>query len=160
MKPLRTGALLSIVLGCGVSLAAQAGNQAPAGQPRAQSGNEMTVTGCLQRSAQGGATGTTGVAGAAAAAAPFILTNAAPASAPGGAGSSGQSAAGTPVSIYALDGMSTELTPHVGHKVEITGTIEPASAAAVASASATSAEARKLKVSSVKMVSSDCSSNR
>ena len=152
MKRLRTGVLLSIVVGCGVSLAAQAGTAAQGGQARPQS-NETTVTGCLQRSAASGATGTAGTAGAAAMT-PFILTSAMPS---GSAGASTPSAAGTTGSTYGLDGVSTELTPHVGHKVEITGTLERVPAAP---GSPTSAPAQKLKVSSVKMISANCSASR
>jgi len=63
-----------------------------------------------------------------------------------------------------LDGTSSELTAHVGHEVEITGMIEPASGSSATttsgSATTTSGSAgasQHLKVSSVKMISSSCS---
>jgi len=66
-----------------------------------------------------------------------------------------------------LDGSSSELTPHVGHEVEITGMIEPSSSGSAgtsatttgAGATTTSGAAgasQHLKVSSVKMISSTC----
>ena len=57
-------------------------------------------------------------------------------------------------SEYRLDADDAKLTPHVGHKVEITGTAE---AAGMAQRPATSrASAPKLKVDSVKMIAATC----
>ena len=82
----------------------------------------------------------------------------------GGASSSTRSSMGT---NYILDGTASELTPHVGHRVEITGTLESSasaasspSAGAAGTPSSASASAQKLKVTSVKMISADCTSNR
>ena len=86
---------------------------------------------------------------------PFMLTNAsAGGSAPVATSGAGASAAKV---SYRLDGTESTLTPHVGHKVEITGTVEerPASAAGEKPASA-NAPAGTLKVDSVKMVSTTC----
>jgi len=87
---------------------------------------------------------------------PFMLTNAAAAGAgaPVATSGSGAGAAAGAKASYRLDGTETTLTPHVGHKVEITGTLEerPASAAA----GAANAPAGTLKVDSVKMVSTTC----
>jgi hypothetical protein len=63
-----------------------------------------------------------------------------------------------------LDDPSNKLAAHVGHKVEVTGTLAPA-AGATASASAgaggatasVSRPAGRLEVSDVKMISADCS---
>jgi len=85
---------------------------------------------------------------------PFMLTNASAAGAGAPVATSGAAgaAAGAKAS-YRLDGTDSTLTPHVGHKVEITGTLEerPASAAG-----GTNAPAGTLKVDSVKMVSTTC----
>lgn len=87
---------------------------------------------------------------------PFMLTNAAAAGAgaPVATSGSGAGAAAGAKASYRLDGTESTLTPHVGHKVEITGTLEerPASAAA----GGTNAPAGTLKVDSVKMVSTTC----
>ena len=54
-----------------------------------------------------------------------------------------------------LDGDDAKLSPHVGHKVEITGTAaKPAMSAQPSTGSASASP--KLKVDSVKMVSPTC----
>jgi hypothetical protein len=91
---------------------------------------------------------------------PFMLTNAAAAGAGAPVATSGSGAASSAKASYRLDGTESTLTPHVGHKVEITGTLDeqrPASAAAGGAASASAATpAGTLKVDSVKMVSTTC----
>jgi hypothetical protein len=66
----------------------------------------------------------------------------------------------TIASSYRLEGEASKLSPHVGHKVEITGVVDPASAAsggASSTAPATSmASAPHVKVESVKMIASTC----
>jgi len=66
---------------------------------------------------------------------------------PAGASSS------TPIaSSYRLDAVDSKLSPHVGHKVEISGTLQPPTAAAASSATA----APTLKVDNVKMLAASC----
>lgn len=55
---------------------------------------------------------------------------------------------GTTATRHELDGSASELSKHVNHQVEITGTVEAASGAAATP---------KLKVSLIKMVSQKCS---
>jgi hypothetical protein len=91
---------------------------------------------------------------------PFMLTNAsaAGAGAPVATSGSGAGAASAKAS-YRLDGTESTLTPHVGHKVEITGTVEearPAAPAAGGASASANAPAGTLKVDSVKMVSTTC----
>jgi hypothetical protein len=53
-----------------------------------------------------------------------------------------------------------KITPHVGHKVEITGTIDAVSSSTGATGTTgatSSAAAPKLKVDSIKMMASTCS---
>jgi len=60
---------------------------------------------------------------------------------------------------YVLEGRDTELKSHVGHRIEVTGTIEPKSpAAATATPGAASPHAMddRLSVTSIKMVAADC----
>jgi len=65
---------------------------------------------------------------------------------------------------YQLEGSATELEKHVGHQIEVTGTIDRnataggAAAGAAGSASSRSGANPSLKVTSVKMVSSTCTS--
>ena len=119
------------------------------------SAKAITVTGCVEKATPGPA-GTTGATGAAPAASEpaFKLTNAsAKASEPGGAaGTAGAAAApASTASEYKLDASESKLSAHVGHKVEITGTVEAAKPTASAS------DAPNLKVDSVKMIAASCS---
>ena len=121
---------------------------------RATADKKVTYSGCIERQPASAAA----VTGAPSM--PFMLSNAsaAGAGAPVATSGSGGAASSTKAS-YRLDGTESALTPHVGHKVEITGTIEeqrPASAAAGGAASASAAPAGTLKVDSVKMVSTTC----
>jgi mevalonate kinase len=93
---------------------------------------------------------------------PFTLTNAAAVGASGPVGTTGGSSAAV-AKTYRLDAAESMISPHVGHKVEITGTVED-QAGSTASASATAAgasasstvNAPKLKAESVKMVAATC----
>jgi hypothetical protein len=86
---------------------------------------------------------------------PFMLTNASAAGAGAPVATSG--AASAAKMSYRLDGTESTLTPHVGHKVEITGTVqEQRPAAAAGGAASANAPAGTLKVDSVKMVSTTC----
>ncbi len=91
----------------------------------------------------------------------FVLTNAAisTTSTTGTAGAAGTAGTNPPMtavaSEYRLDADEAKLSPHVGHKVEITGTPErPARATEQPAASA--ANAPKLKVDTVKMLGTTC----
>ncbi len=120
---------------------------------------KVTVTGCLQ---DGSAT-----PGATSMSHGFILANAmtgtASTSTPptSTTGTTGTAATARPAShlSYALDGSDTDLKKHVGHKIEVTGTVEPPTAtpAPPASAAASGMAPERLKVSSVRMISADCS---
>jgi hypothetical protein len=62
-------------------------------------------------------------------------------------------------SKYRLDTDDSKVSPHVGHKVEITGTVEEQPGTAqgtTGTTTATTANEPKLKVDSVKMISSTC----
>ena len=132
-----------------------------AGSPASQSqAGAVTIAGCVQN-APPAATASASAgkpdspsAGASASASTqprFILANAkqsASAAAPSSAvGTSGTS------TRYELDGQSAELAKHVNHQVEITGTVQPASAGGAAGAAAA---APKLMVTAVKMVAATC----
>ena len=116
------------------------------------SAKTMTLTGCLQRAqpAPGGTSTATGSMQP-----KFVLANISPSSS-SAAGTSGTS--GT-ASEYRLDYDEAKLTPHVGHKVEITGTLQPMSSTApppAASGSTSSSNAPTLKVDNVKMIAATC----
>jgi hypothetical protein len=121
---------------------------------RANADRKVTISGCIERQPASAAA----VTGAPSM--PFMLTNASAAGAGAAVATSGSgagAAAGNKAS-YRLDGTESTLTPHVGHKVEITGTMEerPGSAAAGAASGSANASAATLKVDSVKMVSTTC----
>jgi hypothetical protein len=124
--------------------------QQPATSAAAKSGS-ITVEGCIQRSASSATSGATGTSGSALNDSAFIL-----ASAMKPAGTSGSSASATmPIaSSYRLDAADSKLSPHVGHKVEISGTLEPAASSPAPSSAAMASP--KLKVDNVKMIAATC----
>ena len=145
---MRTNSLLcAIGLSCAAVAAAQA-QGTPATSP--MSNAAITVRGCLERGTQSATPGATGTSGSAANG--FVLSDVKPAagSAPGAARAP---IAGT---SFRLDGTDATLSPHVGHKVEIKGTVESSSASAVGSASSTASNAPRLKVDTIKMIASNC----
>ena len=122
---------------------------------RSTADKKVTYSGCIERQPASAAA----VTGAPTM--PFMLTNAsaAGAGAPVATSGTGAGAAAGPKASYRLDGTETTLTPHVGHKVEITGTLDeqrPGAGAAAGASSASNAPAGTLKVDSVKMVSTTC----
>lgn len=119
------------------------------------SAKSITVTGCVQR-AQPAPTGTTGAPEMTAPVTKFVLTNAS-VKPSGTAGTSGTTAppATAIASEYRLDTQESTLSSHVGHKVEITGTVEPPSRGEQ-KPTASAANAPTLKVDDVKMIASSC----
>jgi len=148
-----------------VTIAAQTSStsQTPSSQtPQNRSENSdrrITVTGCLQPvpPSPTGTTGTTDAKGDPAAGdAKFLLTNVTPADS---AGDPNAAAART----YRLIANEAALSPHVGKKLELTGTLDDQGSstsspnAASTDASAASGSGPKLKVESGKVVAAQCS---
>jgi len=159
----------AITLGLTAGLVAQTPPSTPQTQSSA-SPKSITVTGCVQKAPES-PTGTTGAAAASSASeAKFLLTNISmsPSGTTGTAGSTSPSASASAstASQYRLDTDDAKLTPHIGHKVEISGTVEPTASASGSerstppseprSAAGASSSAPKLKVDTVKMVASSC----
>jgi len=145
-----SGFLAAIVCAVTVGLVAQT----PPSSSAPQASKQVTLSGCIEKAP------TEAGASAATATPAFILADAAPAAASGSAsGTVGTSGGAKPAAKYRLDADAAKLTPHVGHKVEITGTVEemPSSATPPSGATASSAAGPKLKVDSVKMVAATCS---
>jgi hypothetical protein len=164
----------------GATLAAQT-----SGTPSSQSSSgTITLTGCLQKgSASGGTTGTSGTGSTAStsgtssssssSSGQFVLTNAQMGSGSSSrSSSSGTSTSGTSGaasgSRYILEGQESELTKHVGEKVEITGTLASGSSSSsspsagtsstgTSSSSMPSSSGQKVQVKSVTTVASSCS---
>ena len=132
--------------------------------PSSSNANKVTVTGCVQRATSDAPTGTSGVAGAAKTDTQFILANATAGTATAGtSGTTTPSTSAMPTAPrYRLDDAEqTKIAPHVGHRVEISGTVDDASRStspgATPGATSTAAPAPKLKVDSIKMLASSCS---
>ena len=151
---------LAVLLGASLTtLAAQ--TPSPAAQTASTSTptNAVTVEGCIQPSVN--AVSATpdavavGTSGSVSTATAYILTRAMKPT-----GTSGSSAAGSAAiaPTYQLAAEDSKLTPHVGHKVEITGTlVSPApSASSRPSSAAGVAPAPTLKVENVKMIADTC----
>jgi hypothetical protein len=136
----------------------------PTSLPETPKANQLTVTGCIEQSqAQASTkepapTGTSGKASGSAKGSKFILTNpklpGAPSAASSSSSSSSSSSASSSSGWYQLDARDSKLSPHVGHQVEVTGTLKGSS-----SSSASSSDAPKLKVDNVRMISTSCNSS-
>jgi len=128
-----------------------------ASQGATASSGTVTVQGCVQPSvnAVSATPDAVGTAGSVSTATAFILTSAEKAT-----GTSGSSASSSsPVaSTYQLSAEDSKLIPHVGHKVEISGTVtssdKPSSTAAASAGG--SAPSPTLKVENVKMIAETC----
>jgi hypothetical protein len=155
----RIGAMSAIACAAAVGVAAQTADPSQSREAKSTAMNTVTVTGCVQR-ADSMPTGTSGTAGASTSVAPsFILANVTSGSSSATIGTSGvtPSASSATASSYRLDADDSKLNSHVGHRVEISGTLEPASASPAGEPGAASGSAPKLKVDSVKMIASTCS---
>jgi len=139
--------LAAIVCVATVGLSAQTPTSSP------QASKQVTFSGCIEKAPTEAAAAPASPAGEAARTT-FILTNASPA----GAGAVGTTGAANPATKYRLDVDDAKITPHLGHKVEVTGTVDqqPAAASSPSGAAASGAISPKLKVDSVKMLAASC----
>lgn len=145
--------VLSIVTMFAVAVALHA--QTPASQTSATAPGEITVTGCVERADQ--------VAGSATAAATvdsltFMLIHAQKGTATEAQPTATSGTKGdVKGSSYRLDADVSTLNPHVGHKVEVTGTLAaPTMPSSSTAEPASPSNAPRLKVDHVKMVSETC----
>ncbi len=139
--------IVSILCAVTVGLVAQA-----PGSSAAQASKQVTFSGCVEKAPS--EAGTLASLAAGASSTNFILTNASP-EATVAVGTAGTA---KPSTRYRLEVDEAKITPHVGHKVEVTGTVDeqPGSASSPGSAAASAASGPKFKVVSVKMVAADC----
>jgi hypothetical protein len=146
----------ALALGCTGALGAQTPTSKETNQTIP---GEITITGCVERADE--------VAGNSAAAATvdsltFMLIHASKgtaAEAPVPTGTSGTSdpKAAAKGSMYRLEGDVATLNPQVGHKVELSGMLlAPTATTSDGSDSASPANAPRMKVSRVKMISETC----
>jgi hypothetical protein len=131
--------------------------QAPGAQTSPQStgtANHVMLTGCVQKAAPA-PTATTGAIGSANAdATTYTLTNVT--TTPSSAGTPAAGSGMPPASTYRLDAQDSQIAPHVGHKVEINGTLVPGSTSSLSTASK-EATGPQVKVESLRMIASSCS---
>ena len=131
-------------------LVAQTTSTATSGQTSApKAGDKVTLSGCVERADQVAAPAS---AGTTVDSLSFVLINT-----PQQVGTTGSAGAPSKEASmdkgYRLDAEAGKLTPHVGHKVEIAGTVvEPAMTTGTASA----ANGPKVKVDTIKMLSETC----
>ena len=126
--------------------------------PQSSAAKQVTFSGCIEKApSDSSAAASTTTASTATPA--FILTNASPA----GTGTVGTAGSAKPAAKYRLDADAAKLSPHVGHKVEVTGTVDESSSASPATSTTTSTPSSsagmdpKFNVESVKMVAATCS---
>lgn len=138
------------------------------------SSDKITVTGCLTGGSQSSST-TASTSTASSHTGGYVLATAPMTGSDTTTGTSGSTTAGTtdsanmahPNVSYMLDGHDAELKNHVGHRIEVTGTVEhgmkhdmPPATSTTTSGSASdrmSTASETLKVSSIRMISADCS---
>jgi pilus assembly protein FimV len=169
-KTIWTGTATAIVAVASVAVMAQ--NPAPQQTPGNATDRQITVTGCLKSApAAGDATTTAGTAGATGTAgavgtagdradANFVLTDATTSSAapdPSGASTTTSASSQTARQTYRLIANPAALSPHVGKKLELTGTVEdqPASGSTTSSA-APASSTKALRVEAGKVIAASC----
>jgi hypothetical protein len=126
----------------------QASSPAPSQKSTEGADNQITVTGCLKAAPTSADSG-----------AKFVLTNAS--ASPAAADSTSAASASTPAKTYRLVANPAALSPHVGKKLELTGTIDNQSSASSSgsSASGTAASAAAgpaLVVKAGKVIAPSC----
>jgi hypothetical protein len=164
---------LALTMAAAVCSAAMVAAQAPgAAQSGAAASTQMRMTGCIERADQ--LTGNGSTLGTAAASAdvdsldlvlikamPATESTSANANAARSAGTSGDAAANVG-KMYRIGSDKVKMNSHVGHRVEISGSVQQAEAGTAAAPAAvdknnpTAANAPFLKVDSLRMLSDTC----
>ena len=160
-----------VAAGFAVGLAAQTPTPSSQTTRPSDTAREVKITGCVERAASDASAGTTGTTGTSGTMTRWVLANATMSSSTTGGGTTSSGTSGTTSSTtasrYRLDTDDSKISSHVGHKVEISGTIEDPGTTPGSSATSTSGTAGtsasssmnepRLKVDSVRMISSSCS---
>jgi hypothetical protein len=150
MKRLQVSMFAAVA--CALTVGVSAQNPPPpegVKQPIYGAHNQITITGCLERTKESAETNNRTT---------FVLRNLAiPPATTGAVGTSGSENLPKATS-YRLEAEDSKLSPHVGHKIEVTGTVEdrPMSATGTPAATGSAPEAPKFKVEMVKMIASSC----
>jgi len=142
--------MLAITLAAGLLAQSAASQTTP-------STDKVTVTGCVERADQVTPTGSS--LGTTVDSLDFVLMKAKEGSTAETAATSGSTSsehAAPPAGpMYRLDAAVGTLNPHVGHKVQITGSVDAAGRSSAAAAPS-AANAPTLKVDSIKMIAPTC----
>jgi hypothetical protein len=131
------------------ALAGQTPSTTASNRSVASRATAQTVTGCIERADQLQGAGT---AGTTADSQQFVLIRAQVGSGKTTAKPSAKSLG----PMYRLVADAQKLNPHVGHKVEIVGTVEAASDTRASSTDASPSTAARLTVQSIKMLAETC----
>jgi hypothetical protein len=140
---------LAVFTVCAIGVRAQESRNTKTNRPET-----ISMIGCVDRADQLNAANP----GTTADSLSFVLTHA---SRDGKAASSTPTAdtrasAVEPGSIYRLDGTVAMINPHVGHKVQVSGTVEAIAGTSGGTDPASAANAPQLKVDSIKMLGETC----
>jgi hypothetical protein len=132
-------------------------------------GDKITLSGCLQGGSQSSTTAASTSTASSGIGSFVLMTSPQPSSTTtaGTTGTTGSDSTARAESPYVLEGHDSELRNHVGHRIEVTGTVENTAAPAPApnpTSTTTSGSASDrmstatptLKVSSIRMIAADC----
>ena len=116
---------------------------------------KITLTGCVERADQMNATGTAETTTVDSLS--FVLIHATTGTAADSPkGTTGAAPTAEKSQMYRLDAPTAKLNPHVGHKVELTGTLDPAAKDTAGRNPESLSSAPKLTVDTVKMLAETC----
>ena len=164
----RTAFASAAIIACTLSLSAQAPQTATSNNQRPGTDGAMTLTGCIERADQVAPVPITPAAGATVDSQTFVLIKA-EVPKTGTAGATGTAGTSAPAgAMYRLDGDVSKIAPHVGHRVEITGSFEQPTGTSIVAATPdpnnpgapanplAATVAPRLKVDSIKMIADLC----
>jgi hypothetical protein len=148
----RSTILIGSVLGVCLATAGIAAQTASSAPEKQNAGSSATrVTGCVERADQ---LGSTGAEPSTVDSQHFMLVRAQPTS--GNASASPKGTTGTLGPMYRLLVDAGKMNPHVGHKVELTGTVDKTANAPQSSTASSPSTAPTFKVQSIKMLAETC----
>ncbi|HEY6214881.1 MAG TPA: hypothetical protein VIW45_21460 [Vicinamibacterales bacterium] len=163
-------AFASALVVCSATAIALAQSTTTSSSSSSSKANRVTVTGCVERGSMPSSetTGTTGTTGSSASTthdAKFILTKVSSglSTTTGTTGTTSPSVA-TPLQYRLDDSEQSRVSPHVGQKVEITGTVEDHDRTSASSVTGTTSGAPStrvsptLKVETIRTIASTCAS--
>jgi hypothetical protein len=167
---------MAALIACATTAGAAAQSTTTTSSKAADDKNMVTVTGCLHDGS--GAAGASTTTASATGSGEYILADAmigrdsstagSTTGTTGTTGTTADRAMSASHTSYQLDGRDSELKNHIGHRIEVTGTVEAnsktGSSAATSTTTSGSASTRsmdhgdqRLKVSSIRMIAADCS---